>query len=688
MAARYEARSLLTEVDLDDAQGISRDFKVVDAVGACTGQANGRRQIARSAGLVAGLLLAVALAAYLTLTSNPATQSSLTRGGHRSEVTRLTAARPTRPSPPCGPPGVKVAGEPPATNPCQPLTSLDAMDKMKTSLRKNHTKLENTSTTTTKTTTTVPCAVGKGNCNVSHCCSGAGLQCYEQGPTYAQCKPSCTAGPDLFHWDPNPWSCKKLGSRAPGSSSCASAGENCIHSQCCSDVGMQCWSKNSTFAKCKVDCTKGGPDMSDADWHPWTCKALGKRSASVSPWVWGQCAKAGQDCSKVKCCSEPGMQCYAQSGPVDSPYYGACRAKCTPGVDPRRSWEPAWTCNEVGARTPGTPLKSATVAPWVPKRCAPEGGNCAASKCCLGADRQCYAKNSTWAECKASCTPTARRLNSANSSHKNASNVSNASNASNASSTSWSCNALGPRSWGLAVKGFPSFFCFSIMRTTGYEVGLIKAQLAAKAGIFQCDGYALLSTDDVITVGNDTNGPVKTIKFKPAVITRSKDNTAGNAKLFINAWDAILMDGRWKQYSWIAKVDPDAVLHADRLRQHMAMHTGEKAFVVNCNAYPTSADFPMMYGALEVFSFEAVEAYAKRGWDCQQSMGVMLASWGEDYFMTHCLDFIGVSRISDWSVLGDNLCLGAHCEDAGVAAFHPFKDIKSWMACWDQGNAR
>jgi len=55
----------------------------------------------------------------------------------------------------------------------------------------------------------------------------------------------------------------------------------------------------------------------------------------------------------------------------------------------------------------------------------------------------------------------------------------------------------------------------------------------------------------------------------------------------------------------------------------------------------------------------------------------------EDYFMTHCLDHIGVGRIADFGSLGDMNCLGANCGDKWTASFHPFKDVKLWEKCWN-----
>merc|ERR1711972_632016 len=75
-------------------------------------------------------------------------------------------------------------------------------------------------------------------------------------------------------------------------------------------------------------------------------------------------------------------------------------------------------------------------------------------------------------------------------------------------------------------------------------------------------------------------------------------------------------------------------------------HTMENVYVVNCNAFPDSPNLPMMYGSVEIFSFEAINTYAQRSGECLEDMGSMLGMWGEDYYMTHCLDHIGVGRIS------------------------------------------
>merc|ERR1719210_1918546 len=52
--------------------------------------------------------------------------------------------------------------------------------------------------------------------------------------------------------------------------------------------------------------------------------------------------------------------------------------------------------------------------------------------------------------------------------------------------------------------------------------------------------------------------------------------------------------------------------------------------------------------------------------------------------MGHCMDYLGVSRILDFNVVGDSNCKGAVCSDGLSAAYHPFKTVSTWMKCYNQ----
>jgi len=576
------------------------------------------------------------------------------------------------------------------------------------------------------------CSAAGESCNATRCCSGPGLQCYQKDAYFAECRASCIPGPDPRSADKGPWSCKKLGKRTEGEPpKCSHTGEDCTKSQCCAESGMQCYQKSNGWATCKADCVKG-LDLTDVDDTPWSCQELGPRTPDVAPWVWTQCAATNGDCSKSQCCNTPGMQCY-----MKDQFYGTCRASCDPNDLETQSWscdargtrlpqpapkpDPAtqkianwvadkctkagqdcrkstccaesdhqcfeknasfamckasctpgpdlydvdnkeWSCKAIGPRTPGAKAlqpweQQKHVSPWVAKTCAAEyEENCAEVKCCSKVGDQCYEKNDGWASCQPSCTPGPKE--------------------GDESCGNWTCRELGTR----RHRAYPSLYCFSVMQPFGYEPPLMKAQMNTSHGIWACDKYSVYSTKEFV-VGTGPDGEVKTVTFVPAVVGSSKDHTAANAELFMHVWDSVKAQGIWRQTDWTIKVDPDAVLLPTRLRRHLDAFTGQKGYVVNC-AKPYMPEGPMMFGALEAFTRSAMEAYYEKAHDCAASLPWNI--WGEDLFMGKCLEKIGVSRLNDFTIYSDGVCRGVDCTDPDAAAFHPKKDIGSWMGCLEQ----
>jgi len=508
------------------------------------------------------------------------------------------------------------------------------------------------------------CSTQGENCLKSKCCKDAGLQCFTKDAWWAQCAAECKVGPNVLDQSsPEPWQCKPLGERTPGSlRNCSGDGEDCRHSKCCKTGGSQCFRKNEFWAMCRAACTPG-PDLLEKDSHPWSCEVLGPRTPGAAPWVAEKCAKGGEPCAAKGCCAEPGMQCYTQSQ-----WYSKCRPSCTAGKKDN-AWEQPWECKAVGMRTPmhaeGTEQKErGVVAPWVVDRCSPIGANCMDRQCCHAVDHQCYKKNEYWGACRTSCSRA--ELDEDNK--------------------TWDCEPLGPRSWGLAIKGYPSLYCLSLFMPSGYEAPLLKSHLHANAGIFACDGYDVFAAEPY-TLGTSKDGIKVSANLIPKIaVGVSQDGTAGNAKLFMAMWDKVIAGNRFRDYDFTLKVDPDAVLLPWRIRDHMRPHIGSNAYVVNCNKFPNSPNFPMMFGAVEVFSSQAMIAYAMGSWKCGRQLP--WGAWGEDYYMTHCLDFLGVGRIADFGVLGDNVCTGANCGDGYTGSYHPFKGIDVWMKCWGQATAK
>lgn len=509
------------------------------------------------------------------------------------------------------------------------------------------------------------CSGAGAGCLDTQCCMDPGHQCFTKNKWWAQCMTECTPGPNpLDQVSPSAWECKALGKKVAGEPhECAeSFGENCAEKQCCKGVGMQCFQKNDGWAACKPACTPGA-DLTESNSDPWTCKTLGPKKMGAAPWVKKTCSASGDDCSQTSCCKDAGLQCYKQND-----FWAQCKATCKPGEKPN-SWDEPWDCTELGSRNPGyaddvTSAKG-IVAPWVPEKCTGAYDDCVASGCCYGVDKQCYTKNKYYGVCKSSCSTDPDPYDG---------------------NSTWECNTVGPRGWGLALKGYPSVYCISLYMPGSYEGPLLQAHLDMNAGIFTCDGYDVFAAEPDTMKSKDGSIEVKAIQIPKINVGVSQDGTAGNAKLFMAVWDKVIAGGRFRYYDWTVKVDPDAVLLAWRLREHMKPHIGEKVYVVNCNKFPSSPNFPMMYGALEIFSHPAMVEYAQSSWRCGQELD--WKAWGEDYFMTHCMDYIGVGRIGDFGVLGDNVCTGANCGDGWTAAYHPFKDIGTWSDCWGTATAK
>jgi len=230
----------------------------------------------------------------------------------------------------------------------------------------------------------------------------------------------------------------------------------------------------------------------------------------------------------------------------------------------------------------------------------------------------------------------------------------------------------------------PSLFCWSVAREWGYEADVMKAQLTSGAGIFACDGFAVVS-ENKWNLGKGPGariGEVRAVVFEGAGVGVSKDGTAANAELFMSAWDAVMGQTQALTFDWIVKVDPDAVVIADRLRDHLREKSGWKVFVRNCNKFPQNPDFPMMFGSMEAISRAGLQVYKDQGHRCKSELNWY--PWGEDFFLGKCLPYLGVDPVDDFSIISDGVCTGVNCQDGWSAAFHPFKGADEWMNCWRQ----
>mmetsp|Transcript_32324 Transcript_32324/g.68859 ORF Transcript_32324/g.68859 Transcript_32324/m.68859 type:complete len:536 (-) Transcript_32324:82-1689(-) len=222
-----------------------------------------------------------------------------------------------------------------------------------------------------------------------------------------------------------------------------------------------------------------------------------------------------------------------------------------------------------------------------------------------------------------------------------------------------------------------TLFCFSLIRP-GYEFDILVHQRKVSQGIFACNEQVVLSGKVL-----DLGGGMKTVVIPQVAVGWSKDGTAGNALQFMKAWEQIHADGRYKTHDWTVKVDPDAVLLADRLRGHLSPYNGRNVYIRNCDK-PMS-EGTMMFGSLEPISRTALTAYFANTERCMKELPWQ--AWGEDLYMMRCLEKIGVGPVGDFSIIQDGVCKGVWCGNNWAAAFHPMKSVGAWQNCWQQAVA-
>lgn len=234
----------------------------------------------------------------------------------------------------------------------------------------------------------------------------------------------------------------------------------------------------------------------------------------------------------------------------------------------------------------------------------------------------------------------------------------------------------------------PTLFCWSHLQLNTAELQLIRLQLVKRASIFACNYAAVISTKKIL-LGNIDGADVWTWENPAGKVRMGTNGVDGattdsflNTETFLLAWDSLFSSKLMRPYDFAAKVDPDAVFFPDRLRAHVQEHKGKTVYFSNCGKYGGQV---LLYGSLEVFSVPALRIYEQRIGECK---GLPWQGWGEDYYMQHCMDQLGVQNIGDTSQVGDERCVAAPCSDYHKVAFHDFKDPISWYQCFHEAVSR
>jgi len=225
-----------------------------------------------------------------------------------------------------------------------------------------------------------------------------------------------------------------------------------------------------------------------------------------------------------------------------------------------------------------------------------------------------------------------------------------------------------------------SLFCFSLMIPYSYEQGLLAAQYDMGESIFGCDAYAVYSNDTMLVAP----GVYSTRVDHNLTCTKGGEfKTALNLDIFLAVWSKVIEDGAFSFHDWTIKVDPDCVFFPARLRASLWLHkeSSHGTYLNNCKMG--------MHGPLEVFSANAVVAWAKGSQRCVEHFNRLCSGdclWGEDMFIDQCLSkVLHVKREDEPALLLEDHCDSPpgwrSCKDVRSVAFHPFKVLDEYREC-------
>ncbi|CAK0910887.1 unnamed protein product [Prorocentrum cordatum] len=248
-----------------------------------------------------------------------------------------------------------------------------------------------------------------------------------------------------------------------------------------------------------------------------------------------------------------------------------------------------------------------------------------------------------------------------------------------------------------------SLFCFSVMVSGEWERELVTFQLQASAGIFACDRTVVFSDGPSLALGRDAEGndaatwPLRPTSEAPdsrGLAPSSRTASRLSATALARAFDELIGDelGAMWAYDWLVKADLDTVFFPDRLRLHLADHGRGARYLLGCT--PRLPARARLHGALAAFSAPAMEAYRRGAARCGLELGQPGREEGAvprparegDAVMQQCLELLGVEGLSHLAVLADEECVPAPCSDNWRAAFHPYRDVSSWVGCWHWSN--
>lgn len=423
--------------------------------------------------------------------------------------------------------------------------------------------------------------------------------------------------------------------------------DDCTSSGCCTDANMKCFQKDSTWAACMESCDS--KEKLKTYNETWSCDVI----EPPHPRTQEGCVSACQDdetCKQVVYDADNGGSCSsskkASSGIAwagDNFFSAICgTAEEMESDETNHLIEEAWK---------QLPFET---TPWPLVNCSWGGEDCSKTKCCNDyvCDKNyeacygftCYKKTEYFSGC-----------------------------VSEPPGEGWDGEIIGwprehrvipPAGEQVAVQG-NSLYCFTVVTWGAPSPKPFWNTEKEIAENWQQNGLHVLQCDlhDIID-GVET--------------PRAEWGSFSNIDMFLDVWQKVNENGKWKDADWTVKVDSDAVFLPHRLKDHLfnlRTPKGSRVYIEN-----TWFKFKFM-GALEVMTREAADVFIHRAHECIRGEH----AGGEDSFTKGCLDGLGVDHQSDDMLLRDKYAgQEGPCDDGWYVAYHYMKKVHDWSACYNE----
>lgn len=263
-------------------------------------------------------------------------------------------------------------------------------------------------------------------------------------------------------------------------------------------------------------------------------------------------------------------------------------------------------------------------------------------------------------------------------------------------------------------QGKPTLYCVALVTPGGYEPHLLAGQYALKAGIFECDDFALVSNVSArrLFAGHDSlleeisskvyqidttlfapmlRGPPGFDPSSPKQLGNKGEKHLANTPIFLHFWKKLAEAGVYKKYNYTVKVDVDTVLLPARLSGLLAGRDEGARYFLN-TAKDMYGNF--LHGPVEILSTAALSIFRNNSKECEKKISKL--AYGEDFWMNNCLKHLKVHAVAGLPLLYDMYSYGAYAQKTcgwlipekttghtamTFAAYHPYKTFWEWMQC-------